>query len=114
FVHIKATDNASHDGNAKEKVLAIEHTDSMVGKILDKVGDRIVLAVTGDHSTPVSVGEHSCDPVPIVFWSNFIRPDAVKKFSEIDAATGALHSIRGINVLPLLLGYAGYIEKYGS
>ncbi len=114
FVHIKAPDNASHDGNAKEKILAIERTDAMVGKIVDAVGDKIVLAVTGDHSTPVSTGEHSCDPVPIVFWSNFIRPDSVKKFSETDAAKGALHTIRGIDVLPLLLGYAGYIEKFGA
>ena len=114
FVHIKATDNASHDGNAKEKVLAIERTDAMIGKILDAVGDKVVIAVTGDHSTPVSTEEHSCDPVPILFWSNFIRPDSVKKFSEIEAAKGALHTIRGIDVMPLLLGYAGYIEKFGA
>ena len=114
FVHIKATDNASHDGNAKEKILAIERTDEMIGKILDKVGDKIVIAVTGDHSTPVSTKEHSCDPVPILFWSNFIRPDSVKKFSEIDAAKGALHTIRGIDVMPLLLGYSGYIGKFGA
>ena len=114
FVHIKATDNASHDGNAKEKVLAIERTDAMIAKILDKVGDKIVIAVTGDHSTPVSTGDHSCDPVPILFWSSFIRPDSVNKFSEIDAAKGALHTIRGIDVLPLLLGYSGYIKKFGA
>ncbi len=114
FVHIKATDNASHDGNAKEKIQAIERADAMVGKILEKVGDKIVIAVTGDHSTPVSTKDHSCDPVPILFWSNFIRPDSVKRFSEIDAAKGALHTIRGIDVLPLLLGYAGYIRKFGA
>lgn len=114
FVHIKAPDNASHDGNAKEKILAIERTDGMVGKIIDRVGGRIVLAVTGDHSSPVSIGEHACDPVPIVLWSSFIRPDSVKKFSEFDASKGALHTIRGIDVMPLLLGYSGYIEKFGA
>jgi len=114
FVHIKATDNASHDGNAREKILAIERSDAMVSKIIEKVGDKIVIAITGDHSTPVSTEEHSCDPVPILFWSNFIRPDSVKKFSEIEAAKGALHTIRGIDVMPLLLGYAGYIEKFGA
>lgn len=114
FVHIKATDNASHDGNAKEKILAIERTDAMVSKIIDKVGDKIVIAITGDHSTPVSIEDHSCDPVPILFWSNFIRPDSVKKFSEHDAAKGALHTIKGIDVMPILLGYSGYIEKFGA
>ncbi len=114
FVHIKATDNASHDGNAKEKILAIERSDDMIGKIIEKVGNKIVIAITGDHSTPVSTKDHSCDPVPILFWSNFIRPDSVKKFSESDAARGALHTIRGIDVMPLLLGYSGYIEKFGA
>ncbi|MCJ7817352.1 MAG: 2,3-bisphosphoglycerate-independent phosphoglycerate mutase [Candidatus Thorarchaeota archaeon] len=114
FVHIKATDNASHDHNAKEKILAIERTDEMVGKIIDKVGSKIVIAVTGDHTTPVSTGEHTCDPVPIVFWSEFIRPDRAEKYSEIDAAIGGLHTIRGLDVMPLLLGYAGHIEKFGA
>jgi 2,3-bisphosphoglycerate-independent phosphoglycerate mutase len=114
FVHIKATDNASHDGNAQEKILAIERSDAMVAKIIEKVGDKIVIAVTGDHSTSVSTGEHSCDPVPILFWSKFIRSDSVKKFSEIEAAKGALHTIRGIDVMPMLLGYSGYIEKFGA
>ena len=114
FVHIKATDNASHDGNYEEKILAIEKTDEMVGKIVDAVGDKIVLAVTGDHSTPVTVEEHACDPVPILFWSNFMRADPAEKFSEIDAFRGGLNTIRGLDVMPLLLGYAGYIEKYGA
>ncbi|MFX1603922.1 MAG: alkaline phosphatase family protein, partial [Promethearchaeota archaeon] len=114
FVHIKATDNASHDGNSKEKVLAIERTDRMLGKIVKAVGERIVIAVTGDHSTPLSIGEHTSDPVPIVLWSDFIRPDNVQAFSEIDAADGALHTIQGTNVMSLLLGYAGYIGKLGA
>jgi 2,3-bisphosphoglycerate-independent phosphoglycerate mutase len=114
FIHIKATDNASHDGNAKEKVLAIERSDAMLNKIIDAVGESVVIAVTGDHSTPLNVGEHCSDPVPILFWSKFMRPDKVKAFSELDAPEGALHTIRGIDVMPLLLGYAGYIEKMGA
>ena len=114
FVHIKATDNASHDGNSRQKVLAIEKTDEMLGKIVEAVGERIVIAVTGDHSTPLSIGEHTSDPVPIVLWSDFIRPDKVEAFSEIDAADGALHTIQGTDVMSLLLGYAGYIGKLGA
>jgi 2,3-bisphosphoglycerate-independent phosphoglycerate mutase len=114
FIHIKATDNASHDGDSKQKVLAIERTDKMLAKIVKAVGHKIVIAVTGDHSTPLSVGEHTSDPVPIVLWSNFIRPDNVRAFSEIDAADGALHTIQGTDVMSLLLGYAGYIDKLGA
>jgi 2,3-bisphosphoglycerate-independent phosphoglycerate mutase len=114
FIHIKATDNASHDGDVEKKILAIERSDKMVKQIIDAVGDRVVIAVTGDHSTPVDVGEHTCDPVPIVFWSKIIRPDRSKSFSELDAAQGALHTIAGQDVMPLLLGYAGYIPKLGA
>ncbi len=114
FVHIKAPDNASHDGNAAEKVLAIEKSDVMIGKILDEVGDKLVVLVTADHCTPVSVGEHTCDPVPVVLYCDFIRPDRVNRFSEFDMANGSLHMIRGLDVMPLLLGHAGHIEKYGA
>ncbi|MBN2228000.1 MAG: 2,3-bisphosphoglycerate-independent phosphoglycerate mutase [Candidatus Thorarchaeota archaeon] len=114
FVHIKATDNASHDGNVKEKILAIERTDKMLGEILESTRDKIVLVVTGDHTTPVTIGEHACDPVPIVLWSSQMRSDCVERYSEFDAAQGALHTIRGMDVMPLLLGYAGHIEKLGA
>ena len=114
FVHIKATDNASHDGNYKEKILAIEKTDEMVGTIVDAVGGKIVMAITGDHSTPVTVEEHACDPVPIILWADFMRSDSVEKFSEIDALHGGLNTIHGLDVMPLLLGYAGYFEKFGA
>ncbi|RLI51907.1 MAG: phosphoglycerate mutase, partial [Candidatus Thorarchaeota archaeon] len=43
FVHVKATDNASHDHDYKQKVLAIERTDAMIGRILGEVSDKIVL-----------------------------------------------------------------------
>ncbi|MHA1247085.1 MAG: 2,3-bisphosphoglycerate-independent phosphoglycerate mutase [Candidatus Thorarchaeota archaeon] len=114
FIHIKATDNASHDHDFEQKVLAIEQTDRMVGRILDRAGGKIVIAVTADHTTPVSLGEHTCDPVPLVLWSEFLRPDPVARFSEIDAMNGAVRGIWGKNLTPLLLGYAGYVRKFGS
>jgi len=116
FTHFRNVDSYGHNygENSKEYNDALISNDFWTGKIIEKVSDKIVIAITGDHTTPISVGEHQCDPVPIVFWSNFIRPDSVKRFSEIDAAAGALHTIRGIDVMPLLLGYSGYIEKFGA
>jgi 2,3-bisphosphoglycerate-independent phosphoglycerate mutase len=114
FTHIKATDNAGHDHKFGKKKEVIEKCDAMIGKIVDALYDKIVIAVTGDHSTPVTVGEHTSDPVPVLLWSDFIRPDDVKHFSEFQSANGALHTIRGLDLLPILLGYAGLSEKYGS
>jgi 2,3-bisphosphoglycerate-independent phosphoglycerate mutase len=114
FVHIKATDNAGHDRDEKQKVFAIEHTDAMVGKIIAAAGDEIVIAIAGDHSTPVTVGEHTCDPVPIILWSKNMRPDKTERYSEIEASTGGLGMLHGMDVMPLLLGYSGRLEKYGA
>ncbi len=114
FIHLKMTDNASHDHNPKEKIKAIEKLDYMVGKLLDGIDNKAVIAVTGDHSTPVTVGEHTCDPVPVVLWGKGLRSDDVDKFSEIDAAKGALLRFRGKDILPMLLGYAGITKKFGS
>ncbi len=114
FIHIKATDNASHDGDAQQKIEAIEKSDEMIRKIVDAVGDKIVLAITGDHTTPVDIGEHTCDPVPIVLWSKVLRPDDVECFSEFEAYKGALNKISGHDVMFLLLGYAGWVEKVGA
>ena len=114
FTHIKATDNAGHDRKFDKKREVIENSDNMIGKIVDAVHDKIVLSVTGDHSTPVTVGEHTSDPVPLLIWGDFIRSDDVKHFSEFEASKGALHTIRGLDLLPILLGYAGLSAKYGS
>ncbi|MEM4912472.1 MAG: 2,3-bisphosphoglycerate-independent phosphoglycerate mutase, partial [Metallosphaera sp.] len=44
FIHYKATDSASHDGNAKGKVYAIEMIDKAIGYIFDKLGsDEFIL-----------------------------------------------------------------------
>jgi 2,3-bisphosphoglycerate-independent phosphoglycerate mutase len=114
FVHLKATDNAAHDGDIERKILAIEKADRMVEQIVEAVGNQLVLAVTGDHTTPIRVRDHTSDPVSLLLWSNFIRSDSSIKYSEFDAAKGALHTILGKDLMPILLGYAGYIEKMGA
>ncbi len=67
IVNIKGTDVAGHDRNPVEKKGVIERADRAMGRILE-VADRAVIAVTGDHSTPCSTGEHSGDPVPLLVF----------------------------------------------
>ncbi|MUN28302.1 2,3-bisphosphoglycerate-independent phosphoglycerate mutase [Sulfuracidifex metallicus] len=114
FLHIKATDAASHDGKIQEKVKAIEKIDYVIGKILDAVGDDMIIALTGDHSTPVEKKEHAGDPVPIFIHVPYpISYDSVEDFNEIDAKKGSL-KIRGLDILNLLLNYSQRAEKYGA
>ncbi|MCY0860228.1 MAG: 2,3-bisphosphoglycerate-independent phosphoglycerate mutase [Sulfolobaceae archaeon] len=114
FLHIKATDAASHDGLIEEKVKAIERIDSVIGKILDHYGSDIVLAFTGDHATPVELKDHTGDPVPFLLYVPYsIISDNVSDFNEREARKGSLKII-GLNVLNLLLNYSNREEKFGE
>ncbi|MDT7876066.1 MAG: 2,3-bisphosphoglycerate-independent phosphoglycerate mutase [Sulfolobaceae archaeon] len=114
FLHLKATDAASHDGNVNGKVYAISMMDKMIGKILDLYGSDLIIAITGDHTTPVEVKEHTGDPVPFLLYVPYnIIPDFVSDFNEREARKGSLR-IRGLDVLNILLNYSNRAEKYGA
>jgi len=115
FVHIKGTDNAAHDGGAEEKTRFMERIDSeFFGTLTDRLsaGD-VVLCFSGDHSTPPAVGEHTADPVPVLFWGPPIRTDACERFDEIAAGAGGLGRFSG-RLVPQLLGYCDLGGKFGA
>ncbi|BDB97594.1 2,3-bisphosphoglycerate-independent phosphoglycerate mutase [Saccharolobus caldissimus] len=115
FLHIKATDAASHDGLIEEKIKAIERIDSVIGTIIDDIGrENIVIMFTGDHTTPVELKEHTGDPVPIFLYVPYpIVNDSIKDFNEKEARKGSLR-IRGLDVINILLNYSNRAEKYGA
>ena len=114
FLHIKATDAASHDGKVEEKVKAIEKIDYVIGKILNNFGQELVLMFTGDHATPVELKEHSGDPVPVLLYvPDNIIPDNVNDFNEREARKGSLRIV-GLDVMNILLNYSNRASKYGA
>ena len=71
FLHVKGIDDAGHDGNLALKIALIQKADSMVGQLVRMLWEqqavgksRFIICITGDHSTPVHVGDHSHEPVP--------------------------------------------------
>ncbi len=114
LLHVKPTDIAGHDGNAAGKVEMIERADRMVDYIISSCSGELVFAITGDHSTPVSAKQHTCDPVPLMIHSGGLRSDGISSFDEISAGRGSLSSLRGLELMPLLMGYADRNEKYGA
>ena len=73
-----------------------------------------VLAITGDHSTPVSIERHSADPVPFLLYHKDCRPDGATRFCEATARVGGLGHFDGINILPLIRDYLDKSEMFGE
>lgn len=115
FVHIKGTDNAAHDGDAEGKRAFIERIDreffAPLVEGLDLEG--VHLCVSGDHTTPPAVKEHTADPVPALFVGPAVRPDPCRRFGEREAARGGLGRFSG-RLVPQLLGYCDLGPKFGS
>lgn len=115
FVHVKATDLASHDGKVKEKVGMIEKIDEMMGWIIKNVDlSQTFVAVTADHTTSSVTREHEGDPVPVVLMGPGVRVDDVKEFGERACAKGGLGRIRGKDLMPIIMNLMGKVKRFGA
>eukprot|EP00753_Platysulcus_tardus_P001100 PLAT11057.1.p1 GENE.PLAT11057.1~~PLAT11057.1.p1 ORF type:complete len:439 (-),score=82.22 PLAT11057.1:20-1336(-) len=111
FLHIKAVDDAGHDRSLSKKVEWLQKADAMLSLLIDGGNDNDWICVTGDHSTLITTGDHSCEPVPIVIAQlAAVRAgcssavDCVRSFDEIAAAKGCLGRFCGSELMPLLCG----------
>lgn len=114
FMNIKACDIAGHDGDFRLKVQVIESIDSMLEGMLKDMHEDVVVVLTADHSTPVSVRDHSADPVPVAISGGGARIDHVREFDEMSVASGALGRIRGKDLMPTVMGIADRAKKFGA
>jgi 2,3-bisphosphoglycerate-independent phosphoglycerate mutase len=112
LVNIKGTDIAGHDRKPELKKYVIEQVDSVIKPLLDKLNDTLIV-VTGDHSTPCSYGDHTGDPVPIMFSTNGIINDNVRCFDELSVSTG-YYKITSNDIMPIIMSYSDRAEKYGA
>jgi 2,3-bisphosphoglycerate-independent phosphoglycerate mutase len=92
-VHVEAPDEASHQGDAAEKVKAIEEIDAKIvapiAAHLATVGDHRIL-VCPDHPTFISTKTHSRGAVPFVMAGTGVAPNGRTTYDEVAAAaTGA-------------------------
>ncbi len=104
-VHVEATDEASHEGHALEKVKALEEIDRhIVGPLhayLKSQGDYRLL-VCPDHPTFLRTKTHSHGYVPFTMCGTGITPDTAKTYDEIVAAKSSVTLDRGCELMPLL------------
>ena len=93
YIHIEAPDEAGHNGDVKEKVVAIERIDQdIVGTVLNHFGehDNIRILVLPDHPTPVKIRTHTSDPVPFVMYGKGIAHDHSSEYSETAASQNGI------------------------
>lgn len=115
LANIKAPDLGGHDGDYQAKMEAIAKVDRAVGYLLDNMDfSAATVAITADHSTPVSVGDHSGDPVPIAFYGMGLRPDDVQTYGERPCAKGGIGRMRGMDLMNVLSNYIAASEKFGA
>ena len=112
FVHFKKTDSSGEDGSFEAKVAATEELDLTAERVRSVNPD--VLLVTGDHSTPSSMAMHSWHPVPVLLRAARARVDDVTAFGESACLRGSLGTVRGVDLMPLMLAHAGRLAKFGA
>jgi 2,3-bisphosphoglycerate-independent phosphoglycerate mutase len=108
FVHVEAPDEASHNGNIREKIQAIEAFDEkVVGSILRGMAARedYRIMVASDHFTPISKKTHSNEPAPFA-WAGKRELESGRGglgFTEKSARESGLIFEKGHELIPVFL-----------
>ena len=97
--------------NSNDDISSEETKESL--DFLEKLED-VYIYLTADHSTPISVMNHSGDPVPVLIRGPEVRVDDVKEFSEVACAKGGLNRIRGADVMNIMMDLMNYAHKFGA
>jgi len=112
FIHVKGTDMAGEDGNFDQKVAVIEEVDRALPVLLQK--KPMVLAVTGDHSTPVPMKSHSWHPQPVMIHGPVSGSDKLDRFTETNANRGSLGIFKSRNLIRYMMANAKLFDKFGA
>jgi len=110
FVHVEAPDEAGHNGDLTEKILAIERFDQMVvGTILKylKQKKNYRILVMPDHPTPISLKTHTAEPVCFAIFGKDVVPKGFSGFCEKESERSDLYFENGHELI-------GYFIKGGG
>ncbi|NLE61770.1 MAG: cofactor-independent phosphoglycerate mutase [Planctomycetes bacterium] len=105
-VHVEAPDEAGHNGDAANKVKAIEQIDEhVVGPLLNKLKtfDAWRILIAPDHPTPVVKKTHSAVPPPFCMVGTGVVCDRSERFSEAQAEESGLRIDPGYELMEYFL-----------
>lgn len=99
YVHVEAPDEMGHQGNAVNKIAAIENIDRhIIGpavRLLAKAGCPFRLLVLPDHPTPVKIRTHTADPVPYLLYDSRLEFEGMPAYNEGTAAKSGFREEKG-------------------
>lgn len=93
YLHIEAPDEASHNGDLQQKILAIERIDQLVlGSILGafKGDESLRILLLADHATPLSLRTHTADSVCFAMYGKGISASGMSAFNEQEAGKSGI------------------------
>jgi 2,3-bisphosphoglycerate-independent phosphoglycerate mutase len=102
FLHVEAPDEAGHNGDLREKIIAIERFDQLVVGTILKAYNRkknYRVLVLPDHATPISVKTHTSDVVPFGIYGTDIPAGNFAKYSEKEAEKSKLYFEKGYELM---------------
>lgn len=99
YIHVEATDEAGHEKNLQLKIRCIEYLDRrLIQRVIEgvrKKGWDCVFAVLPDHTTPIAIGNHGREPVPVAIRFPHLTGDAVERYDEESVKSGSLGLMTG-------------------
>ncbi|MDP4276803.1 MAG: cofactor-independent phosphoglycerate mutase [Bacteroidota bacterium] len=108
FLHVEASDEASHDGDVDLKIRTIEYLDRrIVGPIYEAVknwDEPVAIAVLPDHPTFCRIRTHVSEPVPFLIYKPGNTPDSVAVFDELAAFEGSYGLLKEDEFIQQLVG----------
>jgi len=112
LLNIKGADEAGHDGDFNAKTHFLTRVDAALSNLA--IDEATLVVITADHTTPVSLREHSGDPVPFLIHGKGVRADQTNAFNEYVAAGGGMNRICGRDMTPVLTDLLGKGTKFGA
>lgn len=107
YLHVEATDEAGHSGDAQLKIKALEYLDKRaVEYIIEKTSELdedVTIAVLPDHATPCEVRTHTHDAVPFIIYHPKQAADDVKEYNEFTCKQGGFGTVQEDEFIKLLL-----------
>ena len=107
YLHIEASDEAGHEGDAELKVKTIEYLDKRVVKTIMEetsvMDEPVALAVLPDHPTPCAIRTHTNDPIPFIIYKPGMAPDQVDVYDEFAPRAGGYGMLRGPQFMEMFL-----------